>query len=75
MHNMEEDIREEGMMVVGRVFLMKGRKDCGENPGGSANMLPASLLLSQLASWWATFQPSDSGFDRRKFSVVNIEQV
>lgn len=59
---MEEDMQEEGLMVVGRVFLMKGRKDCGEIPEGSANMLPASLRLNQLASRWATFQHSDTGY-------------
>lgn len=47
---MEEDMREVGLMVVGRVFLLKGRKDCGEISEGSANMLPASLHLNQLAS-------------------------
>lgn len=59
---MEEDMREVGLMVVGRVFLLKGRKDCGEISEGSANMLPASLHLNQLASWRATFQHSDTGF-------------
>lgn len=49
-------------MGVGRVFLMKRRKDCGEIPEGSANMPPASLHLHQLASRRATFQHSDTGF-------------
>lgn len=59
---MEEDRREEGLIVVGREILMKGRKDCGEIPGSITNMLPASLRLNQLASRRATFQHSDTGF-------------
>lgn len=47
-HNMEDDMREEELMVEGRVFLMKGRKDCGEIPEGSANMLPVSLSRNHL---------------------------